>query len=337
MSSITIHHDGDGTTVTGTERGGEEVPALRAAGFRWSNGIDAWFLPRTWREPTRRQRVDQLARALGDRATVELGQVAKTTTADERAAAHVARAAELAERHAGRAEAAEATAEALHARSDQLVEGIPFGQPVLVGHHSQRRHERTLEKSRNLLGKAFEAGSEAKALEARAQSSAAEAKGYDEPGRVSRRIKSNGAELRRWQRSLAASSGADPEWTARAHAAIEELEDTIARDERVFAASNAATYSRETVQAGDLVLIRGRWYSVDKANPKTVAVTAFGLQLTYSYGELRGHRRPTPEELRAAYDKRHTSDLEGCLRSRKFPQASREVVQAILDERSANV
>jgi hypothetical protein len=34
------------------------------------------------------------------------------------------------------------------------VDGIPFGQPVLVGHHSQRRHEKALDKSWNKLGEA---------------------------------------------------------------------------------------------------------------------------------------------------------------------------------------
>ncbi len=32
-------------------------------------------------------------------------------------------------------------------RAHDLVSGIPFGQPILVGHHSERRHRRTLERS----------------------------------------------------------------------------------------------------------------------------------------------------------------------------------------------
>ena len=40
--------------------------------------------------------------------------------------------------------------------SAQAVAGIPVGQPVLVGHHSQRRHERALERSRNAMDRAIE-------------------------------------------------------------------------------------------------------------------------------------------------------------------------------------
>ena len=31
--------------------------------------------------------------------------------------------------------------------SDDAVAGIPAGQPILVGHHSERRHRRALERS----------------------------------------------------------------------------------------------------------------------------------------------------------------------------------------------
>mgnify|MGYP001571258592 CR=1 FL=1 len=42
-----------------------------------------------------------------------------------------------------------ATAEAEHRSqaASAAVEGIPFGQPILVGHHSERRHRRALERS----------------------------------------------------------------------------------------------------------------------------------------------------------------------------------------------
>lgn len=40
--------------------------------------------------------------------------------------------------------------------SHNLIKDIPFGQPVLVGHHSERRHRRTLERSQNLMFKMVE-------------------------------------------------------------------------------------------------------------------------------------------------------------------------------------
>ncbi len=47
------------------------------------------------------------------------------------------------------AEKREAKSAALHGAGDlrEEVSGIPMGQPVLVGHHSQRRHENAIEKA----------------------------------------------------------------------------------------------------------------------------------------------------------------------------------------------
>lgn len=57
----------------------------------------------------------------------------------------------------------------LDERSRAQVEGIPLGQPILVGHHSERRHRRALEKSRALGLRAYELGKAAQAAESAAQ------------------------------------------------------------------------------------------------------------------------------------------------------------------------
>jgi DNA repair exonuclease SbcCD ATPase subunit len=52
---------------------------------------------------------------------------------------------------------AERQADREHNLSHNLVKDIPFGQPILVGHHSEGRHRRTLDRSWNALGRAIEA------------------------------------------------------------------------------------------------------------------------------------------------------------------------------------
>jgi hypothetical protein len=42
-------------------------------------------------------------------------------------------------------------------KEHKIAEFIPMGQPILVGHHSQRRHERDIERMRRLSDKACEA------------------------------------------------------------------------------------------------------------------------------------------------------------------------------------
>lgn len=51
-----------------------------------------------------------------------------------------------AERLRGWSEANETRAEQKSAAADRISDGIPFGQPILVGHHSERRHRRDLDK-----------------------------------------------------------------------------------------------------------------------------------------------------------------------------------------------
>lgn len=46
--------------------------------------------------------------------------------------------------------------------------GIPLGQPILVGHHSERRHRKHLERIENKVRKGFEAAEYADRLEQRA-------------------------------------------------------------------------------------------------------------------------------------------------------------------------
>lgn len=48
--------------------------------------------------------------------------------------------------------------------------GIPMGQPILVGHHSEKRHRKHLERIENKVRKGYEAAKEAERLEDRLES-----------------------------------------------------------------------------------------------------------------------------------------------------------------------
>lgn len=54
-------------------------------------------------------------------------------------------------------------------RAGKLGDAIPMGQPILVGHHSQRRHERDLDRIQNATRRGVDAAREADDLERRAQ------------------------------------------------------------------------------------------------------------------------------------------------------------------------
>lgn len=72
------------------------------------------------------------------------------------------------ERLLDRAEKKRGNFQQLHDRAHTMAEAIPFGQPILVGHHSEGRDRRYRAKIHNTFGKAFEELDKAKHLEGRA-------------------------------------------------------------------------------------------------------------------------------------------------------------------------
>src|SRR5216683_1919141 len=53
-------------------------------------------------------------------------------------------------------------------KSRQSIQHIPFGQPILVGHHSERRHRRDLARHDRLMRKVIATDKRAKELAQRA-------------------------------------------------------------------------------------------------------------------------------------------------------------------------
>jgi hypothetical protein len=51
--------------------------------------------------------------------------------------------------------------------SHSITDNIPMGQPILVGHHSEARHRRDLDKSWNAMGKSVELSKKAEEYESR--------------------------------------------------------------------------------------------------------------------------------------------------------------------------
>jgi hypothetical protein len=67
------------------------------------------------------------------------------------------------------ADKARREAQASFNRSDSLVSGIPFGQPILLGHYSERRHRNAIDKSHNAMRKGFDLEKKADYYENRAK------------------------------------------------------------------------------------------------------------------------------------------------------------------------
>ena len=68
------------------------------------------------------------------------------------------------ERLEGRASSAMSASNDAYRRSRELVDCIPFGQPILVGHHSERGHRNRLEKSHKAMDKCCELSQKSEGL-----------------------------------------------------------------------------------------------------------------------------------------------------------------------------
>lgn len=109
-------------------------------------------------------------------------------------AAKAEHAAELAAKH-------ESLSSVAHAEADRIGDLIPFGQPVLVGHHSERHHRRDLERIENKIGKAIEENKIAESYAEKAARYGEKATG-EKPDVIFRRIKKLEAEERKMLRRL---------------------------------------------------------------------------------------------------------------------------------------
>ncbi len=72
------------------------------------------------------------------------------------------------ERQRGKAGKLRAEAKGMQGRAREIANVIPMGQPILVGHHSQKRHERDLAKIDRSMRKSLELTAEAETWERRA-------------------------------------------------------------------------------------------------------------------------------------------------------------------------
>jgi len=115
------------------------------------------------------------------------------TSLEERASAR-------SERFATYSENATTRADDARQRSDAISRNIPFGQPILVGHHSEKRHRRDIDRMWALTDKTVQEGRKADCWQRRAEASIRHAANRFDPGVIARRIKGFQARLRKLKR-----------------------------------------------------------------------------------------------------------------------------------------
>ena len=217
------------------------------------------------------------------------------------------RAAARAERMEDRAERAQTSADSLYKRAHEMAEGIPMGQPILIGHYSEGRDRRFRDRIHNMFGRSFQEGDKAQYYERRAACarSAADGSKYSDRRYLGNRIKETKAEIavleNRLQGKFYHYSQPQPipeERATEIMAQLDEANDKLDFYEHCFAAC-PNVFTRETLVGKMAVKIRGRWEPIVRLNRTTVAVPniCFPLEadqrkyaLKYAYPEVQEAR-----------------------------------------------
>lgn len=167
---------------------------VKGAGFTWA-AKQGLFVAPMW-TPAREDLLLELCGEIED----------EDTTREERAE-------QRAERFDGyrenRANDAERASEAVRVIAD----GIPLGQPILIGHHSQRHAERDAKKIENGMRKAVNMWETSKYWKSRAAGAVAHAKYVERPDVRARRIKTIEADKRREERERDSAAARLRLWT----------------------------------------------------------------------------------------------------------------------------
>lgn len=159
----------------------ETYSRVRAAGFIWAPKQELFVAP-AW-SPYREDLARELCGEIGD----------EDTSLVERAEAKAERLEDLSERKQQQADAAH---KAVHAIAD----GIPLGQPILVGHHSERHARKDAERIENGMRKAVECWKAAGYWQERAAGALRHAKYKELPAVRYRRIKGLEADKRKQEK-----------------------------------------------------------------------------------------------------------------------------------------
>jgi predicted RNA methylase len=313
--TVTIKHTHeDGTLVYGTDRGDGTAPILKANRFRWFPSIKLWGVAQSRDHLAKRWQIDAAAKALeaaGFDVTVEIDDTPRDVA--EVKADRGERLDSRYDRLTAKAGRNMAEGDARRARADEIASGRPFGQPILVGHHSERRartDQKRIEQNDRAAHQHYDRAERAQ----RAASVVGDADAYRErPDVIIRRIEKHEAELRKIERDITGrpdwvkdDSGQyklrlvkpSAEWLAQLEAAKTFAQHQLEADRAALKAHEDAGYrchSRETIHVGDVINRAGGFGSgtVGRVNAKTVSVpNRYGWNDKVRYEEIRSVECP---------------------------------------------
>ncbi|MFJ5645885.1 DUF3560 domain-containing protein [Streptomyces sp. NPDC093223] len=277
-STITITHTrAAGTILSGSQKGDGVFEIVRSHGFWFSRNVTGLFLKRSRDKEADRWRINRAAdalRAVGHEVTIEINEEERRTFA-EIEADREERADDRADRYSDRAGRALASADAHRATADQISKRFEFGQPILVGHHSEGRARRDAARIDRNMRKSFEERDRAGYLANRATASENYTEHRNDPHRTLRRLERLRAELRAQERHHAEAVEKGYDSAGRHARLIQDYTEEIEHWEGIVQKAKdegVKIWGPDDFAPGDFVLYSRSWYQVARVNPKTLSV-----------------------------------------------------------------
>lgn len=182
-----------------------------------------------------------------------------------------------AERYENLSNKAEKESEQAYSKIRPILDCIPLGQPILVGHHSEKRHRRDLDKVDSAFRQSYELSEKSKYYDEKASHSSYVASGseYKNPAYLNNRIKEIEAEIRRLKRLIGTEDGVkDPNknWLEKLNGLLVKAEDKLSFYNKKLEEIGGVQYNKENLKDITHVKYRGTWYPLKKINQKTVSI-----------------------------------------------------------------
>lgn len=327
MSLRITHTAEEGTLLEGTSRGDGSYEVMRevkqvVGHWKWARSLGQWCVHCSRDRQPKQYLIDYAAkrlRAADFEVELDIDRTPRATEIAEAARAgrqedRVAALQDKASRKTDRAVAAEAA----HQRAVQSLP--PGGEPIKIGHHSERRHRKAIEKAWTAWGKSVHADRDAARAHERAQTAARTTERRYSPLTVANRIDRLEAEQRGDQRLLdghtrvvarvdgkvlhsETTTAATAEYRERVIDRMTQRSKDIAYWQRIrqqqIADGLTTGFGPDDFTVGDFVRLGGTiWRQVSRVNKKSLSVVNLsmpGIELHTLAAKLTSHREQTTD------------------------------------------
>ncbi len=222
-----------------------------------------------------------------------------------------------------RADRAEGKATAAHKTARRISDAIPLGQPVLVGHHSEGRHRRDLDRMGRGYATAHDEAEKAARLRARAEGLGTHGVSADDPEAVRQlkeklaRQESSREQIKAVNKTFRKAKGGEPGWAAVREMIGDEQTTTLIKNTR-FTREDVPFPRYELTNLGaDIRRVKERikTLEVEAARPEAAPVEHEGFQVI----ERQDINRVTVE-----FDAKPPREVCAIMRSNGFRWSPRE-------------